>query len=162
MPNNLFPFIAQVAIGKRDQLTIWGNDWPTPDGTGVRDYLHVIDLARGHVAALEYAFAHAGYSDHQSRHRAAAPACLQMVRRLKARPQRKIPYVFGPRRAGDIAACWADASLAQRLLGWRGRALGIEQACADGWRWQQQNPERIPQLTCASGKHRSRQLLCAS
>ena len=138
IPNNLFPFITQVAIGKRDKLTIWGNDWPTADGTGVRDYLHVMDLARGHVAALEHAVAHTGCSaiNLGTGH---GVSVLQMVAAFESATSKKIPYVFGPRRPGDIPACWADASLARNLLGWEVKR-SIEQACADGWRWQQQNP----------------------
>ncbi|MEO8188055.1 MAG: UDP-glucose 4-epimerase GalE [Burkholderiaceae bacterium] len=138
VPNNLFPFITQVAIGKRDKLTIWGNDWPTPDGTGVRDYLHVMDLARGHVAALEHAFANGGYST-INLGAGRGVSVLQMIAAFESATPCKIPYEFGPRRAGDIATCWADASLAQGLLGWEVKR-SIEQACADGWRWQQQNP----------------------
>ena len=138
VPNNLFPFITQVAIGKLEKLTIWGNDWPTPDGTGVRDYLHVMDLARGHVAALERVVANGGYSTINlgTGH---GVSVLQMVAAFENATSKKIPYVFGPRRSGDIAACWADASLARSLLGWEAKR-SIEQACADGWRWQQQNP----------------------
>ena len=138
VPNNLFPFITQVAIGKLEKLTIWGNDWPTPDGTGVRDYLHVMDLARGHVAALEHVRANTGYAviNLGSGH---GTSVLQMIAAFEAASGRKIPYAFGPRRAGDIAQCWADASLARRVLGWEVKQ-GIQQACADGWRWQQQNP----------------------
>ena len=138
VPNNLFPFITQVAIGKLEKLTIWGNDWPTPDGTGVRDYLHVMDLARGHVAALEYAFANGGYST-INLGAGRGVSVLQMIAAFESATACKIPYEFGPRRAGDIAACWAEASLAQGLLGWEAKR-SIEQACADGWRWQQQNP----------------------
>ncbi|MEP6607067.1 MAG: UDP-glucose 4-epimerase GalE [Burkholderiaceae bacterium] len=138
VPNNLFPFIAQVAIGKRDQLTVWGNDWPTADGTGVRDYLHVMDLARGHVSALEYAFRHSGYQaiNLGTGH---GTSVLQMVAAFERAAGRSIAFAIGPRRAGDIAACWADAALAERLLGWRS-VLTVDDACADGWRWQQQNP----------------------
>jgi len=138
VPNNLFPFVTQVAIGKLDKLTVWGNDWPTSDGTGVRDYLHVMDLARGHVDALEYVFARHGYST-INLGSGRGISVLQMIAAFEGASGRKIPYAFGPRRAGDIAACWADPSLAQRLLGWQAKQ-SIEQACADGWRWQQQNP----------------------
>lgn len=138
VPNNLFPFITQVAIGKLDKLTIWGNDWPTPDGTGVRDYLHVMDLARGHVAALKYAVANGGYSP-INLGTGRGVTVLQMITAFENATAHKIPYAFGPRRPGDIAECWADASLAQRVLGWEVER-SIEQACADGWRWQQQNP----------------------
>ncbi len=138
VPNNLFPFITQVAIGKLEKLTIWGDDWPTHDGTGVRDYLHVTDLARGHVNALEHAFANAGYAT-VNLGTGRATSVLQMIAAFEAASQKKIPFAIGPRRPGDIAACWADPSLAQRLLQWQAK-LSIEQACADGWRWQQQNP----------------------
>lgn len=138
VPNNLFPFITQVAIGKLEKLTIWGNDWPTHDGTGVRDYLHVTDLARGHVNALEHAFANAGYAT-VNLGTGQATSVLQMIAAFEAASQKKIPFAIGPRRPGDIAACWADPSLAQRLLRWQA-TLSIERACADGWRWQQQNP----------------------
>jgi UDP-glucose 4-epimerase len=138
IPNNLFPYITQVAIGKRERLTVHGNDWPTIDGTGVRDYLHVVDLARGHVAALEYAKTHPGYiavnlgTGHGT-------SVLEMVKAFESAAGKTIPYAIGPRRDGDIAACWADPSLAQRLFGWKAE-LDVKRACADGWRWQQQNP----------------------
>lgn len=138
VPNNLFPFITQVAIGKLDELTVWGDDWPTSDGTGVRDYLHVMDLARGHVDALEYTFAHAGCAT-VNLGTGRATSVLQMIAAFEAASGKKIPYVIGPRRTGDIAACWANPSLAQQLLGWQAKQ-SIEQACADGWRWQQSNP----------------------
>ena len=139
IPNNLFPFITQVAIGKRDKLTVWGGDWPTPDGTGVRDYLHVMDLARGHVDALEYTFKSGGHCV-VNLGSGQGVSVLQMVAAFESASGRQIPYAIGPRRAGDIAACWADPALAERLLGWK-TERSIEQACADGWRWQQQNPD---------------------
>jgi UDP-glucose 4-epimerase len=138
IPNNLFPFITQVAIGKREKLRVFGNDYDTVDGTGVRDYLHVVDLARGHVAALEYAKAHPGYiavnlgTGHGT-------SVLDMVKAFEAATGKPIPYEFAPRREGDIASCWADASLAARLFGWKAE-LDVKRACADGWRWQQKNP----------------------
>lgn len=138
VPNNLFPFITQVAIGKRERLMIWGDDWPTADGTGVRDYLHVVDLARGHVAALESARATEGFvainlgTGHGT-------SVLQMVQAFERASGRPIPYAIGPRREGDIAACWADARLARERLAWQA-TLSVEEACSDGWRWQQQNP----------------------
>jgi len=138
VPNNLFPFITQVAIGKLEKLTIWGNDWPTHDGTGVRDYLHVMDLARGHVNALEYTLANAGYTT-VNLGTGHATSVLQMIAAFEAASGKQISFAIGPRRPGDIAACWADPSLAQRLLGWQAKG-SVEQACADGWRWQQQNP----------------------
>ena len=138
VPNNLFPFITQVAIAKRQQLIVHGNDWPTEDGTGVRDYLHVTDLARGHVNALEYAFANTGYVT-INLGTGRGTSVLQMIAAFEAASGRKIPFAIGPRRAGDIAACWADPSLAEQRLGWRAK-LDVQQACADGWRWQQSNP----------------------
>ncbi|MBA2548698.1 MAG: UDP-glucose 4-epimerase GalE [Burkholderiaceae bacterium] len=139
VPNNLFPFIAQVAIGKRDKLTIWGGDWETPDGTGVRDYLHVVDLARGHVDALRYGFENTGYRN-INLGTGQGTSVLQMVAAFERAASKKISFAIGPRRAGDVAACWADGSSAQQLLGWRA-AMSVEQACVDGWRWQQQNPD---------------------
>ncbi|MBL8383591.1 MAG: UDP-glucose 4-epimerase GalE [Burkholderiales bacterium] len=138
VPNNLLPYVAQVAIGRRERLSIWGNDYPTPDGTGVRDYIHVVDLALGHVRALERLSAHAecltvnlgtgrGYS------------VLEMVRAFEAASGRPVPYVIAPRRSGDIASCYADPARAQALLGWRA-ARGLDQMCADAWRWQSGNP----------------------
>jgi UDP-glucose 4-epimerase len=138
IPNNLFPFITQVAIGKRERLNVWGNDWPTVDGTGVRDYLHVVDLARGHVAALDYARKSPGWVA-INLGTGRGISVLQMVAAFESATGRKVPYAIGPRRDGDIAACWADPTLASRLLGWTA-ALTVEQACADGWRWQQGNP----------------------
>ena len=138
VPNNLFPFITQVAIGKLDKLTVWGNDWPTEDGTGVRDYLHVMDLARGHVNALEYAFGHAGCAT-VNLGTGHGTSVLQMIAAFEAASGKKIPYAIGARRTGDVAACWADPAVAQQLLGWQPK-LSVEQACADGWRWQQANP----------------------
>jgi len=139
VPNNLFPYIAQVAIGKRDKLTVWGNDWDTADGTGVRDYLHVTDLARGHVDALRFGFENTGYRN-INLGTGQGTSVLQMVAAFEQAAGRKIDFAVGTRRAGDIAACWADASLAEQLLGWRA-AMSVEQACVDGWRWQQQNPD---------------------
>ncbi len=138
IPNNLFPFITQVAVGKREHLNVWGNDWPTRDGTGVRDYLHVTDLAHGHVAALEYAKTHPGFVA-INLGTGRGTSVLEMVKAFEHASGKPIPYVLGPRRDGDIAECYADPSLAKRLLGWQAE-LSIERACADGWRWQQRNP----------------------
>ncbi len=138
VPNNLFPFITQVAIGKLDKLTIWGDDWATRDGTVVLDYLHVMDLARGNVNALEYAFTDAGCAT-VNLGTGQATSVRQLIAAFEGASGKTIPVAIGPRRAGDIAACWADPSLAQRLLGWQAK-LSVKQACADGWRWQQQNP----------------------
>ncbi len=137
-PNNLLPFVAQVAVGRREFLNVWGNDYDTPDGTGVRDYIHVVDLAMGHLKALQRLEQHAecrainlgtgvGYS------------VLQMVRAFEQASGKPVPYKLMPRRAGDIAACYADASLALHLLGWRAER-DLAAMCADAWRWQSGNP----------------------
>jgi UDP-glucose 4-epimerase len=139
IPNNLMPYVAQVAVGRREYLNVWGDDYATPDGTGVRDYIHVVDLALGHLAALERLRDHAecltvnlgtgrGYS------------VLEMAAAFSRASGREVPYRIGPRRAGDIASCYADPALAERLLGWKA-LRGIDDMCADGWRWQSQNPQ---------------------
>ena len=139
VPNNLFPFICQVAAGRREQLAVFGNDWPTPDGTGVRDYLHVVDLASGHLRAFDFVQRHAGFVA-VNLGTGRGVSVLQLVQAFEAATGRTIPYRVVGRRPGDIAECWADPSAAQRLLGWRAE-LGLEQACADGWRWQSRNPD---------------------
>jgi UDP-glucose 4-epimerase len=138
-PNNLFPFICQVATGRRERLSVFGNDWPTPDGTGVRDYLHVLDLATGHLRAFEFAQRQAGYTP-INLGTGRGVSVLQLVRAFEAATGRTVPFAITPRRPGDIAECWADPSAAARLLGWR-TERSIEQACADGWRWQSRNPD---------------------
>lgn len=139
VPNNLFPYIAQVAIGKRERLNVWGGDWPTEDGTGVRDYLHVVDLALGHVAGIGYAQAAPGFSA-INLGTGRGTSVLQMVSAFEQATGRSVPYVIAARRDGDVAACWADASLARERLGWQA-TRSIETACADGWRWQAGNPD---------------------
>lgn len=139
IPNNLMPFVAQVAVGRRECLSVWGGDYPTPDGTGVRDYIHVVDLALGHLKALERLHGReeclavnlgtgSGYS------------VLDMVRAFEAASGRPVPYRIAPRRPGDSAACYADPTLARELLGWQAER-GLEAMCADAWRWQQGNPQ---------------------
>ena len=140
-PNNLMPFIAQVAAGQSEYLNIWGNDYPTPDGTGVRDYIHVSDLADGHVAALDYLNRCGGMLT-VNLGTGQGYSVLDMVRALEKASGRKIARKFGPRRAGDIAQCWADPSLARELLDWTARR-GLEQMCADAWRWQQACVARV-------------------
>ena len=137
-PNNLFPFMAQVAVGRQERLNIWGGDWPTADGTGVRDFLHVVDLALGHVAGIEYAQGHSGFKA-INLGTGQGTSVLQMVRTFEAATGRAIPHDIAPRRDGDVAACWADASLARKLLRWEARRT-IAEACADGWRWQSTHP----------------------
>lgn len=139
IPNNLFPFILQVAIGKRDQLSVFGNDWPTIDGSGVRDYLHVVDLAAGHLRAMEVAEQRPGFSA-VNLGTGRGTSVLELVRAFESATGRWIPYQITARRPGDIAACWADPSLAASVLNWQATRT-IEDACADGWRWQQQNPD---------------------
>ncbi len=138
VPNNLFPFITQVAAGKRERLNVFGNDWPTPDGTGVRDSLHVVDLAAGHLRAFEYARTRTGCIE-INLGTGRGTSVLELVRAFEQATGQRVPYAIAPRRPGDIAACWADASRAHELLGWRAER-SIAQACADGWRWQQDNP----------------------
>ncbi|MGE5337619.1 MAG: UDP-glucose 4-epimerase GalE [Gemmatimonadota bacterium] len=138
VPNNLFPFILQVAIGKRERLNVFGDDWPTGDGTGVRDYLHVVDLALGHLRAIEHAGRQEGFGA-INLGTGRGTSVLELVHAFEAATGRRIPYEITSRRPGDIAACWADPALAARALGWQATRT-IEQACADGWRWQQQNP----------------------
>jgi UDP-glucose 4-epimerase len=139
IPNNLLPFIAQVAVGKLDKLRIFGGDYDTPDGTGVRDYIHVTDLARGHVTALE----HMKPSEQMEVFNLGTGrgvSVLEMVRAFEKASGRKIPFEIVARRMGDIASCYADPSKAQAELGWRATKT-IEEACADSWRWQSDNPD---------------------
>ncbi len=140
-PNNLIPFIAQVAAGLRECLNIWGADYPTPDGTGVRDYIHVSDLADGHVAALDYLKRHDGMLT-VNLGTGQGYSVLDMVKAFEQASGRLIAHQIGPRRAGDIAQCWADPSLARELLGWTARR-GLEQMCTDAWRWQQACVTRV-------------------
>ena len=141
IPNNLFPFIAQIAVGRRDRLQVFGGDYPTPDGTGVRDYIHVTDLARGHAAALDYLAAQkTGCAVDINLGTGKGISVLEAVAAFKRASNRDIPYDIAPRRDGDIAEIYANADLAQKLLGWRAEKT-IEDMCADHWRWQHQNPE---------------------
>lgn len=138
IPNNLMPFVAQVAVGRREKLNVWGNDYPTPDGTGVRDYIHVVDLAVGHLRALE---------------RLLEPGCmavnlgtgrgysvLEVIKAFEEASGRTIPVNMAARRAGDIASCYADPGFAEKSLGWRA-TRDIQTMCQDHWRWQVNNPE---------------------
>ena len=134
IPNNLLPCVAQIAAGRREYLNIWGNDYPTPDGTGVRDYIHVVDLAEGHVAALKHLKIKAGLLT-VNLGTGRGYSVLEMVRAFEQASGRQIPYKFAPRRAGDIAQCWANPGLALELLGWRAKR-GLDQMCVDAWRWQ--------------------------
>jgi UDP-glucose 4-epimerase len=139
IPNNLMPYIAQVAVGRRPHLNVFGGDYPTPDGTGIRDYIHVVDLARGHVAALNKLQALGGVQT-WNLGTGRGVSVLDMVRAFEAASGKKVPYQIVARRAGDVAQCWADPSRAERELGWRAE-YDLPRMCTDAWRWQQNNPE---------------------
>jgi UDP-glucose 4-epimerase len=137
-PNNLMPYITQVAVGKRALLSVYGNDYNTPDGTGVRDYIHVLDLAEGHVAALRYLLdQHASITANLGTGQ--GHSVLELVRTFEAVSQRPVPYEIVARRPGDVAACYADPSLARDRLGWKAER-SLTDMCADSWRWQRLNP----------------------
>jgi UDP-glucose 4-epimerase len=138
-PNNLMPYVAQVAIGRRPQLQVFGNDYPTPDGTGVRDYIHVCDLAEGHVAALRRLFEHPG-SFTVNLGTGRGYSVLDLVKAYASASGRPVPYQVMPRRPGDVAACWAVPTLAHQLLGWQARH-DLDRMCQDSWRWQSLNPQ---------------------
>lgn len=138
IPNNLMPFVAQVAVGRRERLSVFGGDWPTRDGTGVRDFIHVVDLARGHIAALKRVFDCAGAWT-VNLGTGNGYSVLDMVRAFERASSKKVPYTIVGRRPGDIAECYADPTRAAELLGWRAE-LGIDRMCADTWRWQSGNP----------------------
>ena len=137
-PNNLMPYIAQVAVGRREYLTIFGNDYPTPDGTGVRDYIHVMDLARGHLAALERLFRQPeSFTVNLGTGRGVS--VLEAVAAFEAACDKKIPVRFSSRRPGDVASCYASPESARELLGWRAEKQ-LTEMCADHWRWQRNHP----------------------
>lgn len=138
IPNNLMPYVAQVAVGRRPYLNVFGGDYPTPDGTGVRDYIHVVDLARGHVAALNKLHQISGVRAWNlgTGHGASV---LDMVRAFEAASGKPVPYEIVARRSGDVAQCWADTARAARELGWCAE-YDLPRMCADAWRWQQANP----------------------
>jgi len=139
IPNNLMPFIMQVAVGRRKHLDVFGDDYPTADGTGVRDYIHVVDLAQGHLAALAAlpnTRGCAAYNLGTGR----GHTVLEVVRAAEKASGKRVPHRVVARRPGDIAACWADPALATATLQWQAR-LGLDAMCADAWRWQSQNPD---------------------
>ncbi len=138
-PNNLMPYVAQVAVGKRARLQVFGDDYPTTDGTGVRDYLHVVDLAEGHVAALRKLLGGAA-SLTVNLGTGRGSSVLELVHAFERASGKTVPYDIAPRRPGDIAACYADVSLAERLLGWKAKR-DIDAMCIDTWRWQTANPD---------------------
>ncbi|XP_041089979.1 UDP-glucose 4-epimerase isoform X1 [Polyodon spathula] len=138
IPNNLLPYVAQVAIGRREHLNVFGNDYDTPDGTGVRDYIHVVDLAKGHIAALKKLQEKCG-SKVYNLGTGTGYSVLEMVKAMEKASGKEIQYQIAPRREGDIASCYADPSLAEKELGWRA-SFGLDKMCEDLWRWQSQNP----------------------
>lgn len=139
IPNNLMPYISQVAIGKLPQLAIHGDDYDTHDGTGVRDYIHVVDLADGHLKAVDYAMTHTG-AEAFNLGTGRGYSVLDLVKAFESANGVPVPHVIGPRRAGDIATCYSDPSKAERVLGWKAKR-GVEDMCRDSWRWQSQNPK---------------------
>ena len=139
-PNNLMPYVAQVAVGRRPHLTVFGNDYSTPDGTGVRDYIHVMDLAEGHVAALRHMEAVGPGYEVFNLGTGRGYSVLEMVEAMRKASGQPIPYQVGPRREGDIAVCYADTEKAERVLGWRAK-LGLVDMCTDLWAWQSKNPQ---------------------
>ena len=141
IPNNLLPFVAQVAIGRLPELGVFGDDYDTPDGTGVRDFIHVTDLARGHVAALEYALGHPG-AEVFNLGTGRGVSVLELVNAFQEATGVNIPYEIVERRSGDLAAYWADPEKAKRALSWRAEKT-VEDICRDAWRWQSQNPRGL-------------------
>ena len=139
IPNNLMPYITQTAIGRRDKLSVYGNDYPTPDGTGVRDYIHVVDLAKGHVAAVKYVTANHG-CEVFNLGTGVGYSVLDMVNTFMQVNGVNIPYVIAPRRPGDIATCYADPAKSKEILGWQAEK-GLADMCRDSWNWQKQNPQ---------------------
>ncbi len=139
IPNNLMPYISQVAIGKLPRLSVYGDDYDTHDGTGVRDYIHVVDLAVGHVKAVEYALGHTG-AEAFNLGTGIGYSVLDIVNAFKQANGVDVPYVIAPRRAGDIATCYSDPGKAQRVLGWKAEH-DLAAMCRDSWRWQSQNPK---------------------
>jgi UDP-glucose 4-epimerase len=139
IPNNLMPFVMQVAVGLREKLSVFGNDYDTPDGTGVRDYIHVVDLALGHLAAIDKLASLMGCTP-INLGTGQGYSVLEMVKAAEKASGREVPYAVVARRPGDIATCYADPAGAARLLGWEARR-GLEEMCADAWRWQEGNPQ---------------------
>ena len=138
IPNNLMPYITQVAVGRREKLSVYGNDYPTHDGTGVRDYIHVVDLAKGHVAAVDYACKHKG-CEVFNLGTGVGVSVLDMVNTFREVNQVELPYVIAPRRPGDIATCYADPSKSREVLGWTAEH-DLADMCRDSWNWQKNNP----------------------
>lgn len=142
IPNNLLPYICQVAVGKLEKLGVFGDDYDTPDGTGVRDYIHVVDLALGHIKAVEKVEGEDGLFIYNLG-TGIGYSVLDVVKSFEKASGKKIPYVIGPRRDGDIATCYSDPSKALKELGWKAER-GLDEMCEDSWRWQSQNPNGYP------------------
>ena len=138
VPNNLMPYISQVAVGRRPHLNVFGNDYNTPDGTGVRDYIHVVDLAKGHVAAIGYAAAHTG-AEVFNLGTGVGYSVLDMVKAFQKANGVAVPYEIAPRRPGDLATCYADPAKSREILGWTAEK-SLEDMCRDSWNWQKNNP----------------------
>ena len=141
IPNNLMPYITQVAIGKLDHLNVFGDDYPTHDGTGVRDYIHVVDLALGHICAVKKACAGTGLNIYNLG-TGNGYSVLDVVKAFEKASGQTVKYVIGPRRDGDIATCYSDPSKAKAELGWEAK-FGIDEMCADSWNWQKNNPQGL-------------------
>lgn len=139
IPNNLLPYVAQVAVGKLKEVGVFGNDYPTPDGTGVRDYIHVVDLARGHVAALDKIKEKAGVKIYNLG-TGKGSSVLDVIHAFEKACGKKIPYVIKPRRDGDIAMCYASSDLAEKEMGWKAM-YDLDDMCASSWKWQSGNPD---------------------
>ena len=137
-PNNLMPFISQVAVGRREKLSVFGNDYDTHDGTGVRDYIHVVDLAKGHVAAISYAVANTG-TEVFNLGTGTGYSVLDMVKAFEKVNEVPVPYEIAPRRPGDLATCYADPTKSRVKLGWVAEK-NLEDMCRDTWNWQKNNP----------------------
>lgn len=142
IPNNLLPYICQVAVGKLEKLGVFGDDYDTPDGTGVRDYIHVVDLALGHIKAVEKVEGEDGLFIYNLG-TGIGYSVLDVVKSFEKASGKEIPYVIGPRRDGDIATCYSDPSKALKELGWKAER-GLDEMCEDSWRWQSQNPNGYP------------------
>lgn len=145
IPNNLMPFIAQVCVGRREKLSVFGDDYDTPDGTGVRDYIHVVDLAKGHVAALDKLYSDEVGCAAVNLGTGDGISVLDLVKGMGEATGNPVPYEIGPRRPGDVAEVYADASLAKELLGWQAE-LGVQEMCEDTWKWQSTNPYGYKQV----------------
>ena len=138
IPNNLMPYITQVAVGRREKLSVFGNDYDTPDGTGVRDYIHVVDLAKGHVAAVKFVAENPG-CEVFNLGTGTGYSVLDMVKAFNEANNLDIPYAIAPRRPGDIATCYADPSKSEKILGWKAEK-NLQDMCRDSWNWQKNNP----------------------